>query len=258
MFTLAVQACLKTTRQHFHAYCIESTRTNHITWWCVYLSDVMIPLKIWCVDGFIGHLFARCPNEKTFLMGKFWLTDRITHNLNFSNIQFVRHAHACPASYRSLIENICNFFSTPGTLKTLLSLIAPDASVKELCDKGDQLLLEETSKVIAPHIWRVGAVSFVCRCMNRFKCVKHYCARIRCSKKRRKSRRASLSQPVCRWTIAFATFRQPKMTRTMCWRPATLWKSTWAHISMALLPWPHTQWLLRPMPPKRLAVVQPM
>lgn len=34
-----------------------------------------------------------------------------------------------------------------GTLKTLIGLVAPGKSVKEICDKGDQLLLDETSKV---------------------------------------------------------------------------------------------------------------
>lgn len=39
------------------------------------------------------------------------------------------------------------YFCFPGTLKTLLGLVAPDKSVKEICQKGDDLLLEETSKV---------------------------------------------------------------------------------------------------------------
>lgn len=35
----------------------------------------------------------------------------------------------------------------PGTLKAVISLLKPGASVKEICEKGDQLLLEETGKV---------------------------------------------------------------------------------------------------------------
>lgn len=38
-------------------------------------------------------------------------------------------------------------FSILGTLKTLLTLVAPGKSAKEICQKGDDLLLEETSKV---------------------------------------------------------------------------------------------------------------
>lgn len=54
------------------------------------------------------------------------LTSKFTQNFNF------------PFSSFSL---------SPGTLKTLLGLIAPDKSVKEICQKGDDLLLEETAKV---------------------------------------------------------------------------------------------------------------
>lgn len=43
--------------------------------------------------------------------------------------------------------NLSLFYFRIGTLKTLIGLVAPDKSVKEICEKGDQLLLEETSKV---------------------------------------------------------------------------------------------------------------
>lgn len=42
----------------------------------------------------------------------------------------------------------CFWFFIIGTLKALTELVAPGKSVKELCDKGDQLLLDETSKVM--------------------------------------------------------------------------------------------------------------
>lgn len=35
-----------------------------------------------------------------------------------------------------------------GTLKTLIDSVAPGESVKQLCEKGDQLLLDETAKVM--------------------------------------------------------------------------------------------------------------
>lgn len=132
------------------------------------------------------------------------------------------------------------FFLFLGTLKTLLSSVAPEKSVKEICQKGDDLLLEETSKVRARE-------KETCRwwfVLIRLCCIPNAIGR--CSRKRRKSRKELHSQRVCRWTIAFAIFRQPKMTRTTCWKKAMWSKSIWERTSMDSLLWQRTQWSPEP------------
>ncbi|XP_031631384.1 proliferation-associated protein 2G4 [Contarinia nasturtii] len=59
------------------------------------------------------------------------------------------------------------------TLKTLLGLVAPEKSVKEICEKGDQLLLEETSKVFKKEKEIKKGIAFP-TCLSVNNCICHF------------------------------------------------------------------------------------
>lgn len=59
------------------------------------------------------------------------------------------------------------------TLKTLKDLVAPGKSVKEICEKGDQLLLDETSKVFKKEKEIKKGIAFP-TCLSVNNCICHF------------------------------------------------------------------------------------